>query len=171
MVADIHRGTLDHNFRFLPGSSARRIKIWPNNPCTACIGISKYGRNRGYDRSGKHRSIRHFLKTLASTSGIRLFPRHPSCMWESPVLPVDREIIGRATPVLSLIEVMRFCPGFTLLRLIPIGISPLIQHRVGGHIRLQTTTADADDTGYNNTTKCEDNLPFPVGTFFYIFAW
>ena len=167
MVADIHPGTLDHNFRFLPGSSVKKDQTDLTIRVQRALVFPKYGRTRGYDRSGKHRSILPFSENASSTSGIRLFPWHPSCMWgipsfarwsrnhraEHPLVRLDwsNEVLSR----------LPRCCGWYQSE-----YPPLIQHRVGGHIRLQTTTADADDTGYNNTTRCEDNLPFPVGTFF-----
>ena len=56
--------------------------------------------------------FRHFLKTLHPPAVSVFFHDIPVVCGESPVLPVDREIIGRSTRLSVEIEVMGFCPGF-----------------------------------------------------------
>ena len=111
----------------------------------------------------------HFLKTFHPPAVAVFFHDIPVICRKSPVLPVDGEIIGWSTCLSVEIEVMSSVQASTLLRLIPIGISLLIRHRVDGHIRLQTVIAGAGDTEYSNTMRYEDSLQFPAGTFFYIF--
>ena len=96
----------------------------PSNPCTACIGISRYGRNPEYDLCGKRRSIRHFPETFHPPAVIILFHHLPVVSGEAPVLPVYREVIGGAPALSVQVEVVRLCPCFHTVAADADGISP-----------------------------------------------